>query len=304
MTVIPSIHKTEIEKLTVENCEQETRIYDYLVGKLDTISSRKGIKKALSRQQITLNGKRTHSGDYVQEGDQIIIYENSVAAHRVFEIDLNIIYEDNELAIVEKPAGIPVSGNTFKTLQNALPNHLKRSNAKDYLPVPLPVHRLDAPTHGIVIVAKTHSTRVELGHVFERREVKKHYQAIVQGRLEGRGKLNSDINGKEALTYFESLAVFPSVKNEWISLLKLSPHTGRKHQLRIHLSRLGFPIVGDKQYGEKGFTLKHKGLFLAAVGISFRHPKSKEELIFEIALPNKFARFLKREEDWVKRVGK
>lgn len=302
MTQSLSAQKTEIEKLTVEHCEASTRIYDYLTGKLVTISSRKGIKKALSRDQVYLNGNLAKSGDYVQVGDSIIIYENQVVDHKYFELDLNVIYEDDVLAIVEKPSGIPVSGNTFKTLQNALPHHLKRSSAVDYLPIPLPVHRLDSPTHGIVVIAKTHSTRVELGRQFEDREVKKYYQAIVQGKLEGKGALNTSISSKNALTYYESLAVFPSVKNGWTSLIQLSPVTGRKHQLRIHLSRLGFPIVGDKQYGKKGFTLKHKGLFLAAVGISFIHPKSNEELSFEIELPNKFNRFLKREENWIKRI--
>ncbi|WP_107038846.1 RluA family pseudouridine synthase [Brumimicrobium mesophilum] len=303
MPDLPQSQKTEIEKLTVESCEESTRIYDYLVGKLATISSRKGIKKALSRNQIYLNNKPSKSGDYVAQGDSIIVYENSVVEHKEFEIDLNIVYEDDELAIVEKPAGIPVSGNTFKTLQNALPHHLKRSQALDYLPIPLPVHRLDALTHGIVVIAKTHSSRVALGRLFEKRVVHKFYKAIVQGKLEGRGTLNTPIDQKIALTHFESVGVFPSIKNEWISLIKLSPVTGRKHQLRIHLSRLGFPIVGDKQYGVKGNTLKHKGMFLAAFSISFVHPKSKEQLDFEIELPNKFDRFLKREENWVKRLA-
>lgn len=302
MTERVSRQRTEIEKLTVGVCDGSTRIYDYLVGKLETISSRKGIKKALSRQQITLNDKIVKSGDYVHQGDSIVVYENEVVNHKYFELDLNVIYEDDELAIVEKPAGIPVSGNTFKTLQNALPQHIHKSAAKDYLPIPLPVHRLDAPTHGIVVVAKTHSTRVALGRIFENRQVKKYYQAIVQGKLEGRGTLNSSIDGKEALTHFQSLAVFPSVKNEWNSLVNLSPVTGRMHQLRIHLSRLGFPIVGDKQYGKIGFTLKHKGMFLAAVGIAFNHPKTNEELMFEIELPNKFSRYFKREESWVRRI--
>lgn len=299
-----AVQKIEIEKLTVGVVDQTTRIYDYLVGKLVTISSRKGIKKALSREQITLNDNQAHSGDYVHEGDEIKVYENKVVEHRIFEIDLNVIFEDDELAIVEKPAGIPVSGNTFKTLQNALPHHVSKSSAKDYLPIPLPVHRIDALTHGIVVVAKTHSSRIELGRLFENREVQKYYKAIVQGRLEGRGTLNTPIDGKNALTHYESLNVFPSVKNDWTSLLKLSPVTGRKHQLRIHLSRLGFPIIGDKHYGEKGNTLKHKGMFLAAIGISFQHPKTLENLLFEIELPNKFDRFLKREGEWVKRIQK
>lgn len=294
----------EIECIQVDSCLERTRIYDFLLGKLESITSRKGIKKALSRNQIYLNGVLAKSGDYVQVGDVIKVYENQTIAYKAFEIELNVIFEDNELAVVEKPAGIPVSGNTFKTLQNALPNHLQKSTTKDYLPIPLPVHRLDAPTHGIVIVAKTHGSRVALGRMFENRELTKYYTAIVQGQLEGKGQLNTKIEEKSALTYFKSIAVFPSVRNEWISLLELSPFTGRKHQLRIHLARLGFPIIGDQAYGKTGDTLKHKGLFLAATGISFHHPKTNKKLHFEIEAPNKFNRFLEREKRWVERIEK
>ncbi|HLV42292.1 MAG TPA: RluA family pseudouridine synthase [Brumimicrobium sp.] len=302
MTTQFPFQNVEIESIIVENSEHSTRIYDYLVGRLKTITTRKGIKKALSRHQVFLNGQRAASGDYVQKNDVIKVYENQTIAYKEFDIELNVLFEDNELAIVEKPAGIPVSGNTFKTLQNSLPDHLKRSTADDYLRIPLPAHRLDAPTHGIVIVAKTHSTRVALGKMFEERQINKRYIAIVQGKLEGHGKLNTDVDGKSALTIFRSLAVHPSVKNEWISLIQLSPITGRKHQLRVHLSRLGFPIIGDQTYGETGNTLKHKGLFLAAVGVSFIHPKTNVEMNFEIEAPNKFNRYLKREENWLKRI--
>ncbi|HZH86882.1 MAG TPA: RluA family pseudouridine synthase [Brumimicrobium sp.] len=298
---LPS-QKVEIESILVEDCKDFTRIYDYLVGKLETITTRKGIKKALSREQITLNNKLARSADYVQPGDVIRVHEKELFDVPYFEIDLNVIFEDNELAIVEKPAGIPVSGNAFKTLQNALHDRLKISTAIDYLPIPLPVHRLDALTHGIVIVAKTHSTRVDLGRMFEERKVIKHYVAIVQGKLGGSGALNTFVDEKSALTKYQSTATYPSVKNNWISVLKLSPITGRKHQLRVHLSRLGFPIIGDQLYGKEGGSLKHKGLFLAAVGISFIHPKTNENLFFEIEVPNKFNRFLEREKRWVERV--
>jgi RluA family pseudouridine synthase len=303
MTLKSNLHAIEIERIQVEEHQEKTRIYDYLVGKLETISSRKGIKKAFSRKQISINGELAYSGDYVNQGDVITIHEKEIGDLPYFEIELNVIFEDNELAIVEKPAGIPVSGNAYKTLQNALPDHLKRSTAKDYLAVPLPVHRLDAMTHGIVIVAKTHSTRVAFGRMFEARKIKKHYVAILQGKLEGRGLLKTPVDEKSALTSFNAVCVYPSVKNNWISVVELSPVTGRKHQLRVHLSRLGFPIVGDRLYGKEGDTLKHKGLFLAAVGISFVHPKTNENLLFEIETPNKFNRFLKREEEWMKRVN-
>src|SRR5690554_7714655 len=192
---LPS-QKVEIESILVEDCKDFTRIYDYLVGKLETITTRKGIKKALSREQITLTNKLAPSADYVQPGDANRVNDKELSDVPYFEIDLNVIFEDNELAIVEKPAGIPVSGNAFKTLQNALPNHLQKSTTKDYLPIPLPVHRLDAPTHGIVIVAKTHGSRVALGRMFENRELTKYYTAIVQGQLEGKGQLNTKIEEK------------------------------------------------------------------------------------------------------------
>lgn len=293
----------EIERIHVGKCKNQTRIYDYLVDKLETIPSRKGIKKALTRKQIFLNNVLAKSGDYVFKGDVIKIYENTSFSYKEFKIELNVLFEDNELAVVEKPAGIAVSGNTFKTLQNALPSHLEKSTAKDSLPIPLPAHRLDSLTHGLLVVAKTHSMRIALGKLFENRQVYKVYTALVQGELEGRGKLNIPINGKSALTYFQSLTVFKSIKNGWVSKLQLSPITGRKHQLRIHLSQLGFPIIGDTLYGKKGNVLKHKGLFLASTGISFIHPTTQENLHFEIAPPNKFNRFLEREKRWVERVS-
>lgn len=294
--------RMERERLEVENCAENTRIYDYLVGRLNSITSRKGVKKALSRNQVRLNNSLAKSGDFIKKGDLIIVYENEFAQHKDFDIDLENIFEDEELAVLVKPPGILVSGNTFKTFQNALTNHLTKSTASDYLPQALPVHRLDQLTHGLIIVAKTHSSRVKLGEMFENKSIRKIYHAIVQGKLKGEGSLNSSVDGKAALTHFEALDCFPSVKNEWISLIKLNPITGRKHQLRVHLSRLGFPIIGDPIYGEKGNTLQHKGLFLSATGLEFPHPKTKENLCLKIELPNKFQRFLAREERWFNRV--
>lgn len=292
------------ETLTVGDCAKETRIYDYLVGKLQTIPSRKGIKKAFSRKQIFLNGKLAYTGDYIEEGSRIEVYERSTLGAREFDLDLKIAYEDNELAVVEKPAGIPVSGNTFKTLQNALADNLQKSDAVDALVLPLPVHRLDSQTEGLVIVAKTYSTRIALGKLFETREVYKHYQAIVQGKLEGKGEITEAVKGKSAKTYYQAIEHFESVKNKWITLVDLQPETGREHQLRIHLAHLGFPIIGDKLYGEKGNTLKHKGLFLAATSVRFIHPKSKEEVKIKILPPNKFDRLIDREKRWTERIKK
>ena len=139
--------------------------------------------------------------------------------------------------------------------------------------------------------------------MFEEREIHKSYHAIVQGKLEGSGEINTVVQGKSARTLYRSLRIVDSVKNKFDSLVQLSPITGRKHQIRIHLSSLGFPIVGDKIYGESGNLLKHKGLFLAATSLDFQHPKTGELLSFDIPLPDKFESFLNREQNWKDRIN-
>ncbi len=297
-------NKIVLEKHVVSDLTNDkTRIYDYLVGKFEIISTRKGIKKAFKRKQILLNGSYAGSATYLKNNDKIELLELNVSSNKVFNIDLDIIFEDDEIAIVIKPAGLVVSGNKLKTLQNALRTNVMQSNAKDKLPTPLTTHRLDSQTSGLVIVAKTYSSRIKIGEMFEKRKIQKSYHAIVQGKLEGSGKLNSDVQSKSAVTLFDSLNVVDSVKNEFISLLKLSPITGRKHQIRIHLANLGFPIVGDKLYGDLDNILKHKGLFLAATSLEFEHPKTGESLRFDIPMPEKFITFMEREQKWNDRIN-
>ena len=281
-----------LEEHIVDHPKESLRIYDYLPGKLNIITTRKGIKKALQKGRVLVNKKRAYSGDYIYKGDCIQLLELKHLPHRVYTKAIEVLYEDDFCAVVLKPAGMIVSGNQFKTLQNTLPFNLKESKVKDKLPWPLPIHRLDAQTSGLVIIAKTYAARIKLGQLLENKMIYKRYNAIVQGYIQCQGTLNRSINGKSCLTHFKSLKTQPNKRNGHLTLLDLVPVTGRTHQLRIHLSGIGCPILGDKRYGEKGNTLKHKGLFLCAVEVSFNHPMTDKKINVSIQMPSKFNRFL------------
>ncbi len=197
--------------------------------------------------------------------------------------------------MIYKPAGINVSGNQFRTLQNALPHNLRPSTKLDVLDRPLPVHRLDNQTSGLLVVAKTKLARINLGKAFEDKSISKVYHAVVIGKVEGSGKIEFPIENKECKTLYRTIDVVPSLKNKYLSLLELEPKTGRTHQLRIHCSTLKHPILGDKVYGDEGMVLKSKGLFLCATRLQFNHPTSNELLKFSIPTPHKFLKRLENE---------
>lgn len=272
------------------------RLSDYLVGKSLHLPSRKSVKKAIDRGLVYVDGKEAETGLWVQPGQLIEIMANDDPPPRIFTLDIPIIYEDEYLAVVNKPSGIPVSGNQFRTIQQALPGVLRPSAIPDSLRIPRPVHRLDAATSGLLLIAKTSTAAVRLGQLFERREVEKSYQAIVIGKVLGGGRFREKIHGLDAETGYESLEIVPSRRNGHLSLLQLHPLTGRTHQLRIHLSEAGHPIMGDKIYGTPGNVYLGKGLFLCATGLTFAHPFSLENMNIEIDPPNKFRLLLEREK--------
>lgn len=200
------------------------------------------------------------------------------------------------MAVINKPAGITVSGNSFKTIFNALPYNLKESTEPDALFKPTPVHRLDNQTSGILLIAKTKTAQIELGKQFENKTIQKNYGAIVVGAIYKNCTINLPIENKEAFTYFETIEVIKSLKFKELTYLKAIPKTGRTHQIRIHLASIEHPILGDKLYGYKEMLHKGKGLFLAATEIAFLHPKTLVPICFKIEIPNKFNSLLVREK--------
>lgn len=280
----------------VPNIEGTQRLSDYLCGVFVQLPSRKSVKTAIKKGAIYVNGQKGHTGDWVQCDQKIELIEIDKVPSKILKMPMDILYEDAYLAVVFKPAGIPVSGNQFRTVENALLYNIEPSTELDALKRPRAAHRLDAPTSGLLLIAKTKQARIHLGAQFEAKTIQKRYQAIVIGEPAPKGSIDFPIEEKASLSNYECLRTVHSLKSGKLSLLDLYPKTGRTHQLRIHLSKLGFPILGDALYGKEGLILKHKGLFLTAIELRFKHPITEEEKVIALETPYKYIALLEREQ--------
>lgn len=284
-----------LETHIVPKLNSPVRIQEYDITFFSSILSKSALKKAIKKKCVFINGIVASTATYLNTNDTIEVYDLDTIVKKVFQLEIPVIFEDNDIAIINKPAGFPTNGNYFKTIENALPHNLKVSTAKDVLQFPKPVHRLDNPTSGILIIAKTKSAQIHLHQQFEHQQISKEYQAIVLGKTALKGEIRSAIVEKDAFTTYETLQTVSSLQNEFLSHVKLFPKTGRTHQLRIHLASINHPIIGDQLHGNPQENYK-KGLFLCATSIQFKHPKTMEEISFSILPPNKYKSILEREE--------
>jgi RluA family pseudouridine synthase len=279
----------------VLNLKKPTRVFDYIVENTSQVlPSKSAIKKAFKKKHILINGLVATTGDWLKVGDNVSYNPGEIQLQKVFPLDLEILFEDEFIAVINKPAGYSVSGNFHKTIQNALSHNLRSSTKIDALSIFRPVHRLDKLTTGILLIAKTKSAQISLGKQFELQEIPKTYYALVKGKLEGEGFFDLPIEGLSSFTEFKSLKIEKSLSYDFVSLVVLKPKTGRTHQLRIHLAQAGFPIIGDYVHDTKN-VLKGKGLFLAACKLSFTHPDTSEFMTFEIPIPSKYDSLFERE---------
>ena len=269
--------------------------------------TRSAIQKLIENNNILVNNKTISKNYKLREGDNVIINVPEPVELDIIpqDIPVEIVYEDDELLVVNKPKAMvvhPAAGNPDGTLVNALLYHCKGrlSNINGVIR-PGIVHRIDKNTSGLLIVAKTDSAHNHLAEQIKEHSFTREYQAVVCGRFKeksgtinapiGRSKYDrkkmcvTDSNSKEAVTHFEVLDEFGQ-----FSLLKFKLETGRTHQIRVHSSYIGHPVYGDEVYGKavKGV----EGQCLHAKKIGFIHPKSNEYVEFDSVLPDYFVNIL------------
>ena len=277
------------------------RLDEYIKTKYDM--SRSKAQKLNDDNLILVNGEHKNNSYIVEEKDVIELIENKEYVPSKFKgenIPLDIVYEDEDIVIINKASGMvvhPASGNYENTLVNAL---IYRYNLDDTNVRSGIVHRIDKDTSGLVIVAKNDKTLELLTEMFKNKEIKKTYLAIVDGVINNKsGTINAPItrdtkdrkkmmvgkDGKKSITHFYVLKNFKN--NTYISL---NLETGRTHQIRVHMAYIGHPVTNDKVYGKEKTSF---GQYLHASKLEFIHPITKKEIIVEAPLPIEFEEKLK-----------
>lgn len=283
------------------------RIDAYMAEKYEDIS-RVAIQRLIETGKILVNGKKVKASYKVQVNDKITMEEEKAVEIelKAQDIPVEIIYEDRDIIVVNKPKGMvvhPANGNPDGTLVNAIMAICKDSLSGIGGEIrPGIVHRLDKDTSGILIVAKNDKAHINLSQQIKEHKVKKTYIALVKGIVkENNATINMPIGrsekdrkkmavtkkGKEAITHFKVLKRYDKY-----TLLEINIETGRTHQIRVHLSQIGYPIVGDEVYSKGKNEWNIKGQCLHAKSLDFKHPITNEDMHLEAKIPQYFEEIL------------
>ena len=312
----------------IVDVEDKNLRIDIFINKKNIELSRTRIKNLILNSNVMLNGSTLiDPSKKIAEGDNIsiIIPEPKKLSLKPYKFKLNIIHEDSDLIVIDKPAGIamhPAPGNYDNTIVNALIDYDKDSlsNIGDELR-PGIVHRIDKDTSGLIVVAKNNKTHEELSKQFNEHTITRVYQLLIWGKIRpSKGKINtfikrssrnrqmmeaSLIKGKKAITNYETLEIFENEKSPTLSLIECKLETGRTHQIRVHMNYLGNSILGDTKYKKKYKKIKNIDIklnnlitnlnrqFLHAKTLGFIHPKTNEEMVFSSILPQELEIILK-----------
>ncbi len=318
--------KKKINLIVKEN-NNNTRVDVYL-HRENTRLSRTRIKNLILNKNLKINdkiisepSKKVCSKDFVS----LIIPKPKKASLKPYKYKLNIVYEDEDLIVIDKPSGIimhPGAGNYDNTIVNALVNYDKKSLSTigDELR-PGIVHRIDKNTSGLVVIAKNNYTHENLSLQFNEHSITRVYQLLIWGKIRpSKGKIEtfitrssrnrqmmevSNSKGKKAITNYKTIEIFENKKTPTLSLIECKLETGRTHQIRVHMNYLGNSIVGDDKYKKKFKKIKNidknleillnnlKRQFLHAKTLGFIHPRKNKKMIFDSILPGKLNKILK-----------
>jgi 23S rRNA-/tRNA-specific pseudouridylate synthase len=188
----------KIHSHTVVKINAPIRLVDYVIGIFPQVMTKNAVKNSLKRKELLINSKRAESGIWIKEGDIIEYVDPQNRIPKEFPLEVVIVFEDDYLLVVNKPSGLVVSGNQFRTLENSLVNSIKLSSQEDALKWAKPVHRLDSATSGLVLLAKTASAHRKLSSMFKEKTIEKKYRAVVQGKPEEFMIVKDSIEGKES----------------------------------------------------------------------------------------------------------
>lgn len=296
-------------ELKVEETANKKRIDTYISEKKENYTRNK-VQRLIEENKISVNGKIVKPSYKVQAEDIIEIIEEEPIETDIKpqDIPLDVLYEDNDIIVINKEKGMvvhPANGNFDGTLVNAVMAKCKGSLSGIGGEIrPGIVHRLDKDTSGAIIVAKNDEAHVNLSNQIKNHEVKKTYLALVRGIIKeneatikmpiarsktDRKKMAVDPKGKEAITHFKVLDRF---ENKY-TLLKINIETGRTHQIRVHMSHIGYPLIGDEVYSNGKNEFNVHGQCLHAWQLDFKHPRTGEQLHIEANLPEYFDKLLK-----------
>ncbi|MDP8215808.1 MAG: RluA family pseudouridine synthase [Candidatus Kaelpia imicola] len=293
------------------------RLDQFLCGEFKNISREK-IKKIIYQKSVLVNSSNAvKPSDIIKEGDRISILKRDFKEKNIEprNMDISVIYEDEDIAVINKPAGIithPLSGTDSDTLINGLLFKFNKLSSINGSLKPGIVHRLDKDTSGIMIIAKNNEAHNNIAAQFKNKGIIKNYLALVEGSVEydeglisrpiGRSRIKrtimeiDDSMGRSAETYFrviQRVSLKLTIKSQkFYTFIVLSPKTGRTHQLRVHMKHYGHPLVGDSKYGRGSDLIGRQALH--AYHIKFFHPVKNIQMSFKALLADDFKNLLSK----------